>query len=141
MNTISDILRSHSHRLTKPRQRVFTELEKSSRPLSMGNIVAACNDVDRVSIYRTLELFIALNIINVIPVGWKKRYELAGPFKPHHHHLQCARCGELVAIDTPRLEGMIADLAISHGYTLTHHHIELTGLCDRCKNDQQKSTR
>lgn len=133
MNTIEELFSNEGYRLTMPRRQVFNELQKSSRPLAIGEIIATCEGVDRVSIYRTLELFAELDIISVIPVGWKKRYELAGPFKPHHHHLQCISCGELVAIDTPRLEGIVTDLATSHGYTLTHHHIELTGICETCQ--------
>jgi Fe2+ or Zn2+ uptake regulation protein len=133
MNTIEELFAARGYRLTMPRRQVFNELQKASRPLAIGDIITACGGVDRVSIYRTLELFAELDIISVIPVGWKKRYELAGPFKPHHHHLQCVSCGELVAIDTPRLEGMVTDLATSHGYKLAHHHIELSGICEMCQ--------
>lgn len=133
MNTIEELIASNGYRLTAPRRSVFTELQTATRPLSIAELSELCRDIDRVSIYRTLNLFSTLNIINVIAVGWKKQYELAGPFKPHHHHLQCVSCGELVAIDTPRLEGIVTDLATSHGYQLAHHHIELHGICKKCQ--------
>lgn len=112
---------------------VFLALEHSATPLFIHQLAKQCPQVDRTSIYRTLELFQRLNIIEIIHTGFKKRYELAGPFKPHHHHLQCTTCGELVAIDTPRLEELVNAVAATNRYRLTSHHIELHGVCPRCQ--------
>ncbi len=134
MSSLRSLLAAHQLRVTSPRQQIFSLLSELDRPLSIREISQHCPRIDRTSIYRTLELFTRLQITIVIPIGWKHRYELAEPFKPHHHHLQCTTCKELIAIDTPRLENMISDLATTHGYTLSHHHIELLGTCKKCIN-------
>lgn len=127
------MLRDSGNRLTMPRRRVFIALEQASQPLSLQQLSALVGDIDRTSIYRTLELFDELSIIEIVYVGWKKRYELASPFRPHHHHLQCTHCQQLIALDTPELEKLISELAKTHGYELTAHHIELRGLCPECQ--------
>jgi Fe2+ or Zn2+ uptake regulation protein len=133
MERLETIFAQHSLRLTTPRKAVFLALEQSETPQFISRLVKTCPNIDRTSIYRTLELFSRLGIIEIIHTGFKKRYELAGPFKPHHHHLQCNVCGELVAIDTPRLEELVAATATANNYQLTSHHIELHGVCQNCQ--------
>jgi Fe2+ or Zn2+ uptake regulation protein len=131
-------LRQRHHRLTAPRQAIFLVLQAANKPLTMGELSKHCAESDRSSIYRALLLFETLGIITIIHRGWKKLYELSGPFKPHHHHLECTECDQLIAIDAPRLESYIESVAETHGYTLVGHHVELRGICKNC---QQKSTR
>lgn len=133
MEQLETLLRTSGNRLTTPRQKVFAVLQQAAHPLSLQQLSLQCRGVDRTSIYRTLELYEQLHIIEIVHVGWKKRYELADPFKPHHHHLQCTNCHELIAIDTPELEQLIETIAEQHCYTITGHHFELQGICSRCK--------
>lgn len=137
MEHLEQLLRQKGGRLTLPRQRVFTALEQASHPLSLRQLSMAVPEVDRTSIYRTLELYERLRIINIVHVGWKKRYELADPFKPHHHHLQCTQCHELIDIDTPELEQLMDAIARAHEYSITHHHFELEGVCRQCRDLDQ----
>lgn len=132
MDQLEKLFSAHSLRLTRPRRAVFCTLRKADKPLALSDIVASSRGSDRSSVYRTLLLFEELGIITILHLGWKKRYELAGPFKPHHHHLECTQCGELVAIDTPRFEELVQSTARAYRYHLTSHHIELRGLCGRC---------
>lgn len=131
---LAEILRTHGLRVTTARRTVFNILHAHDVPLDIAAILAEKGEIDRASVYRTLELFVRLDIVSIIPIGWKKKYELSDPFRPHHHHLQCNTCGELVAIDTPELERLIETVAHAHGYQLSSHHIELRGTCYRCQN-------
>lgn len=133
MEHLETLLHASHNRLTTPRQQVFAALERAGQPLSLQQLQEQCPDIDRTSIYRTLELYESLHIIEIVHIGWKKRYELADPFKPHHHHLHCIKCGELIALDTPELEDLVRDLAARHSYQLTSHHIELSGVCIKCR--------
>ncbi|HMQ97157.1 MAG TPA: Fur family transcriptional regulator, partial [Candidatus Nanoperiomorbaceae bacterium] len=121
MEHLEELLRTSGNRLTNPRRQVFTALQQADEPLSLQRLLALAPGTDRTSIYRTLELYEQLHIIDIVHIGWKKRYELADPFKPHHHHLQCTKCHELIAIDTPELEQLISIIAKKHNYTITDH--------------------
>jgi Fur family ferric uptake transcriptional regulator len=133
MTELNAFLRKHGLRVTSPRKDVFRALESAVEPLSMQQIIKQCPGVDRVSVYRCLETFETIGIIEVIHVGWKKRYELAGPFKAHHHHLQCVRCHALVDLHSAELETLIANTASLHGYKPLSHHFEVRGLCPNCQ--------
>lgn len=133
MTTIQSILSEQSLRVTKPRVAVFEALERASEPVSLRSLVEALPGIDRVSIYRTLELFEQLRIITVVHIGWKKRYELAAAHQQHHHHhLVCTQCGSITEINSERLEDVIYTLTGSHGFTPTGHTFEITGICNTC---------
>lgn len=132
MNALEPLLRQHGLRLTAPRRALYETLASAHQPLDIATLQRHIASGDRTSLYRNLDCFVRLGVVDIIHHGWKKRYELAEPFAPHHHHLQCTSCGALIAIDTPRLENMIHDLASTHGYTLTSHHVELRGTCEKC---------
>lgn len=136
MTQLAALLAASGMRLTAPRQKLFAVLEASDTPLSIRDILAAEPSLDRTSLYRSLEVFITLGIAEVVPMGWKQRYELASPFKPHHHHMQCTSCHELIRLDHPQLEQYIHDLAASYDYQLTSHHIELQGICKGCQSPE-----
>jgi len=133
MEQLEQLFRSNHLRLTNPRRSVFRVLERAHAPLFIHDIIKSSGGGDRTSVYRTLEIFVRLGIIEIVPTGWKQRYELSDLFRPHHHHLDCMRCGELISIDTPKLETSIRSIARDHGYQLTSHHVELHGVCKKCQ--------
>ena len=128
-----EILRNHDVSVTTARSRIFSTLLKTSQPLKKGEIAARTPEVNRASVYRALDLFDRLGITTTMVRGWTPFVELAEPFKPHHHHLLCTSCHQLIALDNAELEQIIQTLAASHGYELSLHHIELEGLCPRCQ--------
>lgn len=135
MNRYSDLeslFAQKGLRLTAPRRLVFDTLRSSTQPLLIRGIISACPSVDRVSIYRTLELFVELGIAEIVPLGWKQRYELTGPFKPHHHHLYCTQCGMLVDVHSQKLELLVAAIAREYHFTPSEHTFEVSGMCAGC---------
>lgn len=132
-NELETVFAKEGYRLTSPRRAVFDALHKSEAPLAIAAIIKACPDVDRVSIYRTLELFTQLGISEIIPFGWKQRYELTSPFKPHHHHLYCTSCATLIDIHSQKLEQIVATIARDYGFRPATHKFEITGLCADCQ--------
>ena len=133
MSLIKQLLSQQNLRLTHPRTLVFGALENAHEPLSIRQLTEALPHINRVSIYRTLELFEELHIITVVHVGWKKRYELAAAHqKHHHHHLVCTACGDITKINSERLEDVIHTLTAAHNFTPTGHTFEITGLCSSC---------
>lgn len=134
MERLEELFRANELRLTEPRRDIFRILETRDQPLTLGEIIKTSQFAERTSVYRTLQLFTKLGIVDMIQVGFKQRYELAEPFKAHHHHLVCVKCGELIDLErTPRLEKLVSKLASAHNYELTAHHVELQGICNNCR--------
>ncbi len=119
-------------RMTTPRRKVFDVLHDSTVPLSVAALANRCANVDRVSIYRTIELFVELGIAEAVPLGWKQRYELTSPFKAHHHHLYCTNCNSLTDIHSKKLEQLVAAIARDYQFTPIEHKFEVSGLCHVC---------
>jgi len=119
-------------RLTAPRKAVFDALYSAHQPLMIKDIIQACPATDRVSIYRTLERFTSLGIAEIVPLGWKQRYELTSPFKPHHHHLYCTSCGKLIDLHSQKLELLVAAIARQYDFKPAEHKFEVSGTCTDC---------
>ncbi len=127
------ILRDNKVSVTQARLDIFTTLLKNSIPLKKAEIATLTLSVNRASIYRTLELFDRLSITSTLVRGWTPFVELAEPFKSHHHHLQCTHCQQLSRLDSSELEQLVDHIALTHGYKMISHHIELLGLCSSCQ--------
>jgi len=140
MERLEAFFKDHSLRLTEPRRDIFSILESRDQPLTLQEILKASQFAERTSVYRTLQLFTKLGIVDIVQVGFKQRYELAEPFRSHHHHLVCIKCGELIDLErSAKLEKLINKFASAHDYELTAHHIELQGICKSCREDKSLS--
>ncbi|NCU30956.1 transcriptional repressor [Candidatus Saccharibacteria bacterium] len=138
MEQFETYLREHGVRLTEPRREIFKILNEYDQPLTIKEILRYSQISERTSVYRALSLFVELEITEVLQIKGKQRYELAEPFKSHHHHLVCIRCGALVPINQPKLERLVQHIASDQHYQLTSHHVELQGICSTCQKYSEK---
>jgi Fur family ferric uptake transcriptional regulator len=51
----------------------------------------------------------------------------------HHHHLVCRSCGYAVELSAPEVEDWAKRLGRRHGFSDLDHVLEITGMCDRCR--------
>ena len=58
-------------------------------------------------------------------------YRLCGG--EHHHHLVCASCNRVVELGDCDLESWLDRLGAAHGFTVTAHSVEVTGVCGDCR--------
>lgn len=118
---------------TKGRVAVFSALA-SGGPQSPGSLAQNLeSSLDRATVYRTIELFEKLGIVNQVWNGSKHRVELSEIFTPHHHHAVCDNCGRLIDISSPELESALTSLARKHKFLTLNHSVELTGYCPNCQ--------
>lgn len=131
------ILRDGGYSLTKPRSFIF-EFLLSSEPQTMHQLIeATSNTMDRVSVYRVIELFEKLGIVQRINIGWKYKIELSDIFLGHHHHMTCLSCSKVIAIkDHQAVENIIKDLSSNANFTLVTHQLEMQGYCSHCSTTQ-----
>ena len=120
--------------LTKPRLLVFNVLSEYG-PLSMKELVERIDGaIDRASVYRIINVFEEINVVNRINIGWKYKIELSESFNSHHHHLNCLRCGKIIDIEPPKLvEASIGDLAKNYHFEIKSHQLDITGICHECQ--------
>jgi len=128
------ILKEKGYSLTKPRRQVF-ELLQNQEPQGMQVIVKRAEGlVDRATVYRTIELFEKLGIVNRLNIGWKYKIELSDIFTEHHHHFNCTNCARTYKLKAnPMLETMIDSVASQKGFSPRSHQLEVSGLCPNCR--------
>jgi Fur family transcriptional regulator, ferric uptake regulator len=51
----------------------------------------------------------------------------------HRHYLLCRRCGEAVGFTPTALEMQTSQLSGQYDYTDVTHHVDLYGICPRCR--------
>ena len=121
----------NNHHVTAVRQAIFALLI-SPEPQSIGEIIAK-GSVDRVSVYRNIELFEKLDIVHRIYVGWKYKLELSDKYIAHHHHLSCLSCGRIIDIeDEEHIDHFITEISLKFGFEPRHHQFEIDGYCRDC---------
>ena len=110
------------------------ELLWDKEPQSMrGLALRSQGAIDRASLYRTIDLFERLGIVQRIYIGWKYKIELSDIFRHHHHHISCLGCGKVVAItEEAEIERLIHGLAAKHDFTAQSHQLEIRGYCTQC---------
>lgn len=132
LQLLNSSLHNNGQSITKVRKAIFLQL-LDKEPQTMHELVAALPTVDRSSIYRTVELFIKLRIIEKIQMGWKYKLELTDEFGHHHHHMTCLKCGSTVPIEgDPEIENSLLDLTSRANFKMTGHTLEINGYCQKC---------
>lgn len=128
------MLAEHNYSITKAREATFRSLI-SPEPQSIGEILSrAKGTVDRVSVYRNIELFEKLGIVQRIYVGWKYKLELSDEFISHHHHLSCLECGKVIDIeDEQHIDDFIQMIAARFEFMPRRHQFEIDGYCKDCR--------
>lgn len=97
-------------------------------------IVSESNpEIGFATVYRFLKKLSEQNFVTEVRMGgMPARYEWAA--KDHHDHLTCTRCGLIVEFENQKIEELQEKIAQRHGFRLTHHILELYGLCQGCQN-------
>lgn len=134
LKNLKDILSRNGYRMTAAREATF-KLLVHPEPQSIHEILLKTNGaVDRVSVYRNIELFEKLGIVHRIYMGWKYKLELSDEFIAHHHHLSCLKCGTVIDIeDEKHIDEFINRIAGRSGFLPRRHQFEVDGYCQDCR--------
>ena len=127
------ILNSRSQRITSPRLEILRILKSNHKPLTMSEIHSNVKKkkIDLATVYRTVNLFSELGIVNEIDFKDDfKRYELIYD-RHHHHHIVCRKCKRVENVEACVLADLEKFLN-KKGYTEISHSLEFFGVCSLC---------
>jgi Fur family ferric uptake transcriptional regulator len=87
------------------------------------------------TVYRTMKLLAEVGLAVPRDFGdGRARYEPAHHRHGNSHdHLICTGCGAIVEFESQRVEELQLRLARRHGFEVQRRHVELYGLCARCR--------
>jgi Fe2+ or Zn2+ uptake regulation protein len=131
-----DALGDAGYRLTEPRRTVAELVSERRGHFTAGDLIAdaAARDLDigRATIFRALELFTDLEVLERIdlPSG-DHAYVPCLPDR-HHHHVICQRCGKVTEVADLGLGEALGAMEVSTGWRVEKHRLELYGWCPAC---------
>jgi len=125
-------------RVTPQREMVLHVLQEIQNDATAEEIHAMVSRlspaVDLSTVYRTLDLFIELNLVSSFEqVNGDRRFELLTTHTPHFH-LLCQQCGELTSISLDELQPLANQLRLAHCFELKTEHLVIPGICAKCKS-------
>lgn len=136
-----EILSSNEYKLTKPRKLVLETIE-ANKDIHLNSqevydlIKKKDPSIGIASIYRCLNLFTELQILNNVDFGdGTTRYELTDSNNAHqHHHLICKNCGKIVDI-VDVLDPIEELIQSKYNFCITDHKLDIYGYCSECKKN------
>ena len=129
---LQKLLQDKGYSITRQRLLVFTTLRAASEPITITQLTKQLTNVDKASVYRTVELFEKIGIIHRVWSGFKSKIELSDEFSAHHHHFTCLTCNRTIGLESEALENNLKEFETEHNFKLTQHSVELSGYCQSC---------
>ncbi|MEZ5185142.1 MAG: transcriptional repressor [Candidatus Nanopelagicales bacterium] len=124
-------LRDGGYRRTEQRREVWLTVERL-RHATPDEIAAQLPDVDTSTVYRALEVLVAVGLITHTHIGHGAPVYHALDPRPHLH-LVCQHCGEQISADVELADGFLQALLRDHGFAADLDYMALPGLCARCR--------
>ncbi len=89
--------------------------------------------VSKAKVYNTLELLKECGLVSKYRFAEKtSRYEKAFG-KPHHHHMICLQCGDIIEFVNDRLERIQEDVCNEKSFTPQSITLQIFGTCAKCR--------
>ena len=88
--------------------------------------------VSRATVYNTLGLLLECGIVSRyrFSQGYSQYERTVG--RPHHDHMICTRCGNIIEFENKRVMRMQDELCRAEKFKPTYHSFQIFGLCEKC---------
>jgi Fur family peroxide stress response transcriptional regulator len=131
-----DCLSAAQARLTPVREAVLKFLAVQNLPVTLAQIShgkTLAGQFDDATVYRTLVLFVELEIVRQIQLQGRQTHFLLNAPGECSTFLVCRCCGAITPVaHPPALHELEEHVAEAHGYRSVTHNLELYGVCPTC---------
>lgn len=142
MREISNILKENNLSVTAGRQKILQMFLISDGALAHADIEKGAGDhFDRVTIYRTLQVFVEKGIIHTIPSADNSiKYALCkndcteGHHHDHHIHFVCEKCHNTFCLDNV----VTPQISLPPNYQISGVDVVAKGVCEVCSDKEIK---
>jgi Fur family transcriptional regulator, ferric uptake regulator len=133
---IKDILKRNKLSVTASREKILNLFLEQTGALAHGDIEKRAGEkFDRVTVYRTLQVFVEKGIIHTIPTADNSiRYALCkddceeGHHHDHHIHFVCTKCHNTYCLD----DVVTPEIKLPKGYSAKQIEVVAEGTCKNC---------
>ncbi|HLD26683.1 MAG TPA: Fur family transcriptional regulator [Patescibacteria group bacterium] len=126
-------LQEKGYRMTRQRLLVFNTVLNTPQSATeiMRRITKKGLKIDKVTIYRILDLFVQLGFVGKTYFkGKATHYELCSQL--HHHHLICNRCNKVEDISLIE-DFLLKEVEENTTFRVDSHYLEFFGACIQCQ--------
>lgn len=139
--TLKATIREMNLKVTQQRLLILKTMSLGHRHVTAQELFEKIAKIDHTvgfaTVYRFLKSLVEANVVTEVRMGGlPARYELAP--KHHHDHLTCVTCGKICEFENKSIENLQLRVAEKFGFTLTHHVLELYGVCEDCQNTSKR---
>jgi Fe2+ or Zn2+ uptake regulation protein len=124
------------YRLTGPRRAVARLVAARDGHFTANDLLedakAAELGIGRATIFRALDLFTALEVLERIDLPTGEHAYVPCEPQSHHHHVVCAGCGAVTEVEDVGLGAAIVEIEQRTGWHVEQHRLELYGRCPAC---------
>jgi len=137
MSAVEQILKKNRLSVTDSRQKIMQLFLNSNGALAHADIEKKAGEsFDRVTVYRTLQVFVEKGIIHLIPTRDNSiKYALCkddceeGHHHDNHVHFICDECNKTICLD----DVTVPQVKLPKGFTPQHAEMVVNGICGDCK--------
>lgn len=134
-------LEGSGFRVTAPRKAVIDVLIASQSLLEPMDIFfqarSICPGLGLVTVYRTLEKLEWLHLVQRVH-NEDGCHAYVASREGHQHLLVCTDCHKAEYFSGDDLGELMDSLGSTHGFQITDHWLQLSGICSDCKEGNQK---
>lgn len=132
------MIRQMGLKVTQQRMAILESLSAGRAHVTAQEVFETVNhkypEIGFATVYRFLRKMAEQKLVTEVRMGGlPARYELTP--RRHHDHLTCVQCGQIVEFENPQIETLQEQVAREHNFRLTHHVLELYGICTRCQTE------
>lgn len=136
--TFKRMIRRMGLKVTQQRLAILETLSGGRAHVTAQEVFEKVNakypEIGFATVYRFLRKMAEQNMVTEVRMGGlPARYELTP--RRHHDHLTCVHCGLIVEFENHVIENLQEQVARAHNFRLTHHVLELYGICPRCQTE------
>ena len=123
-------------RITQPRRIILDVIARSPRPLTPIEVYDQARTLEAtiglVTVYRTIEKLVQLKLVDRVHQS-DHCQTIFRATQTHRHLLVCSQCGTSTYFDGLDVEAKFESIGQALGYQVTHHWLQLEGLCKQCQ--------
>lgn len=141
-DSFAQYIRKQGLKLTRQREDILRVFIASHRHINLEQLhreVRKVNpSVGYATVYRTMKLLTEAGLAQ--ERRFAEGHTLYEPREPqeHHDHMICTRCGRIEEFENESIERLQQKVAEQHGFRMTHHRMELYGICSGCLAERER---
>ena len=141
-----EFLQSRGKRITQQRRDIVEHVFNHHEHFDADELLAQLQDVygsrkiSRPTVYRTLAELVDAGMLVKLDLGGRAIYEHDYGY-PTHDHLHCEKCNKLIEFKSEEIERIRNEVARTHKFHVSGHHLIVNGICDDCKKAASRPTR